>query len=257
MVEWYYARGEERVGPVSESEFEALVDGNVITADTYVWNADWVDWKRYHEYAEQRGPVTTDDLFSENLFTDGQEVVCFECGQTKRPDEVLLFQGVHVCARCKPVFFQRVKQGTVEYYQQQYAGFWIRFLAKFIDAALTGSISFAISGGMAGLTGNEIGLMSIFVSIFAGFIGFAIDIGYKTYLVGRFGATLGKMACGLEVIVGDGTRVSYGRALGRGLAEIISGMILYIGYVMVVFDDQKRSLHDMICDTRVIYKGLS
>ena len=31
-------------------------------------------------------------------------------------------------------------------------------------------------------------------------------------------------------------------------------MICYIGYILAAFDDQKRSLHDHICNTRVIYK---
>ena len=29
-------------------------------------------------------------------------------------------------------------------------------------------------------------------------------------------------------------------------------MILMIGYIMAGFDSEKRALHDMICDTRVI-----
>jgi len=31
-------------------------------------------------------------------------------------------------------------------------------------------------------------------------------------------------------------------------------MVCYIGYLIVAFDDQKRALHDHICNTRVIYK---
>jgi uncharacterized RDD family membrane protein YckC len=33
---------------------------------------------------------------------------------------------------------------------------------------------------------------------------------------------------------------------------MISGMILMIGYIIAGLDSQKRALHDMICDTRVI-----
>jgi uncharacterized RDD family membrane protein YckC len=33
---------------------------------------------------------------------------------------------------------------------------------------------------------------------------------------------------------------------------MVSAMILMIGYIMAGFDSQKRALHDMICDTRVI-----
>jgi uncharacterized RDD family membrane protein YckC len=35
---------------------------------------------------------------------------------------------------------------------------------------------------------------------------------------------------------------------------IVSGMILLIGYIMAGFDNEKRALHDRVCDTRVIYK---
>jgi uncharacterized RDD family membrane protein YckC len=252
-VEWHYAQGEERVGPVSETEFEALLEKGVITPETYVWNADWTDWQRFGEVVTDAKPEPADELFSANLFVDTQEVTCVECASSQPPDDVLLFQGLHVCATCKPIFFQRVQQGTLQLHQQRFAGFWIRIGAKFIDSVLTGSIAFAFAGAMTGFMGSEMDVMSFFVSIFSTFFGFVIDISYKTYLIGRFGATLGKMACGLEVIVGDGTPVSYPRALGRAFSEIISGTILYIGYIMAVFDDQKRSLHDMICDTRVVY----
>jgi uncharacterized RDD family membrane protein YckC len=35
---------------------------------------------------------------------------------------------------------------------------------------------------------------------------------------------------------------------------IVSGIILLIGYIMAGFDEEKRALHDRVCDTRVIYK---
>jgi uncharacterized RDD family membrane protein YckC len=31
-------------------------------------------------------------------------------------------------------------------------------------------------------------------------------------------------------------------------------MILLIGFIMAAFDDQKRTLHDRICETRVVQK---
>jgi uncharacterized RDD family membrane protein YckC len=48
--------------------------------------------------------------------------------------------------------------------------------------------------------------------------------------------------------------VSYGRAFGRYFGTWLSGLTLGIGYIMAAFDDQKRSLHDRVCDTRVIKK---
>jgi hypothetical protein len=52
----------------------------------------------------------------------------------------------------------------------------------------------------------------------------------------------------------DGSNLSYGRSAGRHFAKYISGLTLWIGYIMAGVDEEKRSLHDRICDTRVIKK---
>lgn len=77
---------------------------------------------------------------------------------------------------------------------------------------------------------------------------------YTIFFNGRYGATPGKMACKLRVVTADGQPIGYGRATGRFFAEILSGIICNIGYIIAAFDDQKRSLHDHICSTRVIRK---
>ena len=66
------------------------------------------------------------------------------------------------------------------------------------------------------------------------------------------GKTPGKMALDLKVVRPDGGPISLGRAVGRYFAKIVSGIILMIGYIMAGFDSEKRALHDMMCDTRVI-----
>ena len=68
----------------------------------------------------------------------------------------------------------------------------------------------------------------------------------------RSGATIGKKALRLKVVMPDGGRVSLGRAFGRYFAKMLSGIPLYIGFIMVGFDSEKRGLHDYICNTRVI-----
>ena len=52
----------------------------------------------------------------------------------------------------------------------------------------------------------------------------------------------------------DGGRVTYLRAFARSAAEILSVLILYVGYIMAGFDEEKRALHDRICSTRVVRK---
>ena len=60
------------------------------------------------------------------------------------------------------------------------------------------------------------------------------------------------MAVGIKVIRSDGAPITYGRAAGRFFAEYLSLLTIYIGYIMAGFDEEKRALHDHICDTRVV-----
>ncbi len=51
---------------------------------------------------------------------------------------------------------------------------------------------------------------------------------YETWMVGRHGATLGKMAVGAQVVMPDGSRVSYARAALRWVAKsLLNGAIFW------------------------------
>jgi uncharacterized RDD family membrane protein YckC len=67
-------------------------------------------------------------------------------------------------------------------------------------------------------------------------------------------ATLGKMALGIVVTDISGRRISFARATGRQLGKIISGMILYIGYLMIAFTQRKQGLHDIMAECLVVVK---
>jgi uncharacterized RDD family membrane protein YckC len=60
------------------------------------------------------------------------------------------------------------------------------------------------------------------------------------------------MALGLLVVRSDSERITYLRAFGRSFAELLSSFFFGVGYLLAAFDDEKRALHDHICDTRVI-----
>jgi uncharacterized RDD family membrane protein YckC len=78
---------------------------------------------------------------------------------------------------------------------------------------------------------------------------------YECWFVVNKGATPGKLILSLEVIRADGTRPGWGLAIGRYFAKILSSWpTLYIGYIMAGIDDEKRALHDRICNTRVVKK---
>ena len=75
---------------------------------------------------------------------------------------------------------------------------------------------------------------------------------YDTALIAIWATTVGKRLFRLYVVRTDGSRVGPGRALARHLASLLSMLILGIGFLMIAFRQDKRGLHDLICDTVVI-----
>jgi uncharacterized RDD family membrane protein YckC len=140
---------------------------------------------------------------------------------------------------------------------RRYAGFWIRVAAKVIDGIILGvGGSLVIQGGFAGvgaLLSHDASVQGAF-AIFGCLLNLTVQCTYAIYFVGRYGATPGKMACGLRIVRADGQPMTYGVAAGRLFAEALSALTLGIGYLMVACDGEKRALHDRVCGTRVVYK---
>jgi uncharacterized RDD family membrane protein YckC len=85
-------------------------------------------------------------------------------------------------------------------------------------------------------------------------VNLVLSAGYEIYFLSTRSATIGKLALGLKVIRADGGSLSTGQATGRFFAYLLDAYFtLTIGFIIAGFDPEKRSLHDRICDTRVIY----
>ncbi len=185
---------------------------------------------------------------------------CYECGKIVDQTAMIQYSGSWICADCKPAFMQKLKEGVGVTGSLHYAGFWIRFAAKFVDGIILNIVNYILgmvlitpilgAPTQTGPAGATVAMGVLFTTIG---IQFAVQIAYSTYFVGKFGATPGKMACKLKVVTPDGGNVSYTVALGRCFAEILSSLVFLIGYIMAAFDEEKRALHDRICGTRVVY----
>ncbi|MCP4403168.1 MAG: RDD family protein [bacterium] len=255
-MEWYYAEGGRRVGPVDSFEFESLVETGVITPETHVWNETLTKWTPYGKLVQGDAPSQAPPNPESSGINFSQEYAsCGECGKRLPQDEMIRFQNTWVCGNCKLHFIQKLKEGGRVSNEVTYAGFWIRFAAKFIDNIISGLIGGVLGGALGfalfSVIDNESDVGLFFQVIFQ-LMGILIGGVYSTFFVGKYGATPGKMMLHLKVVRPDGEKVGYPRALGRYFAEWLSGMILAIGYIMAAFDEEKRSLHDRICDTRVI-----
>ena len=236
-MSWYYAENNERRGPIEDAAFQSLVASGTIKPDTLVWKEGLPEWIPYRQTVSGVSSVGS------------SAAACSQCGRLFPADDMISYEGRYVCADCKPLFFQKIKEGATVTGQVEYAGFWIRFGAKFVDGIILNVVG-RLVGMVIGLAlqGSESA-----VYLAAG-VGLILNAAYVIFFTGKYGATPGKMACKIEVIRADGSPMTYGRATGRYFAEILSSLTLLIGYIMAAFDDEKRALHDRVCDTRVVRK---
>ncbi len=254
-MNWYYVDAGQQTGPVDESQLQELLRLGKIQNDTLVWHEGMANWQPYYGVQPPAGialPAPEPSLRP----IAANEAACSECGKIFAKQDMLAYGGIHVCAGCKPIFMQKLAEGArIQTGRLNYAGFWIRFGAKLLDGLILGVIfippmlyfAFKNIGAKPQPQFQILQAAFQFGYIFA-------NLGYSIFFLGRYGATPGKMACKLQVVTAEGGRVSFGRATGRGFAEMLSGIICDLGYLIAAFDGQKRALHDHICNTRVVYK---
>lgn len=271
-MSWFYMENRQEIGPISKDELQALVRSKKVTGSTLVKGPGMADWKALSTIASRKNnpPEKSDETPPQVAPTSPPPVmdtpapgkpsgpICNECGRLFPPDQMVNYQGHNVCADCKGTFVQKLKEGVSPTGSMRFGGFWIRFAAKIIDSIITNILVWIVMfvlGGMIGiLDGSNTETLGIVFGIGIYLLAMMIPLAYTITFVGKYGATPGKMACGLKIVTAENTKVTYKRAAGRALAEMLSGIILCIGYLIAAFDEEKRSLHDRICDTRVVKK---
>jgi uncharacterized RDD family membrane protein YckC len=264
-MNWHYVNQGQPAGPVTEEELLALIRERKISEETLIWREGMQNWTPFHQAGIPTSPAPAQPpAFHPPAPAplNPNEAVCGECGKFFPIDETIAYGNMRVCAGCKPVFLQKLAEGAkVNKSELDYAGFGIRLGAKLIDWLVVGvpfAVIFITLIGVIGVTGEKSGgadTLAMFLVLFMIFGGRLIYVAYEIFFLGKYGATPGKMACKLKVVSSDGSPISYGRATGRAFAEWLSRLIIYIGYLMVLFDnEQKRALHDHICNTRVVHK---
>lgn len=145
----------------------------------------------------------------------------------------------------------------------RYAGFWWRVLAAILDVIFIMlifmglAILLMILGVLSGMPGpmmeqgGEPSVLEIFIVI----VLYILSILYEPlFLSSKYQATLGMMVLNIQIVDMNFQRISFGKAFLRYLAQILSGLILYIGYIMIAFTEKKQGLHDIMVGTLVIRK---
>jgi uncharacterized RDD family membrane protein YckC len=120
------------------------------------------------------------------------------------------------------------------------AGFGRRLVGALIDAILLGIVNAILRSVLGYGAGVSIGLV--------------VDLVYFTVMIGGArGQTVGQMAMGIRVIdFNTGGSIGYGRAFLRWLVSIISALVIFLGYLWMLWDKEKQCWHDKAANDVVV-----
>lgn len=139
---------------------------------------------------------------------------------------------------------------------------WGRPLARLIAYLVDGFILAALVGVTWGAavalmaasispdgTASPLGVAGVVVLV----VGLAVGFAYKPWFWSHGGRTPGYRVAGLRMVrLADGGPVGGAQAVGRLLGYIISGAVLYIGFLWILFDGKHQGWHDKLAGTVVI-----
>jgi uncharacterized RDD family membrane protein YckC len=118
------------------------------------------------------------------------------------------------------------------------AGFGERLVAYLIDVIVIVFIELVLIL----LLGQPLGSLLAFVASIAYVVGFWM----------AQGTTPGKMAMGLQIVRQDGRPMDGSTALLRYVGYIVSGIVVWLGFLWIIWDPNHEGWHDKIAKTWVI-----
>ncbi len=135
------------------------------------------------------------------------------------------------------------------------AGFISRFVAFSIDAVLLVILIAALSWVVKQV---EVLFETFLPRDFdlGGSFLIAVPFIISVYYIGSWaltGATIGKWFLGLRVVRADGNPPTIARSLIRFVGYGLSAIVFFLGYIWVLFDEERRAWHDELAGTWVVY----
>jgi uncharacterized RDD family membrane protein YckC len=136
----------------------------------------------------------------------------------------------------------------------QYSGFASRFIAFLVDCVVSIGVFMlvlaAASFAASVLTGTSIHWSRANLWVVIAFFGW--EFFYYAYSWTTSGKTPGMVLLGVQVVGLDGSQAGTRRGVIRTLAFPLS-FILGLGFICILFQRDRRALHDLIAGTAVIY----
>ena len=102
-VNWYYIVRGQKLGPLTEAQLDELAGSGQLSPDSLVWREGMAEWKPYGRVRSGSAAVVPGPATG--------RMSCALCSKSFAPDEVIAFESAWVCAACKPLLVQRVREG--------------------------------------------------------------------------------------------------------------------------------------------------
>ncbi len=112
------------------------------------------------------------------------------------------------------------------------AGFWIRMGALLIDIILVSIIVSVLD------TPDSVWIVAL--------------AAYGAIMWKIKGTTIGGIVCGLKIVRRDGTELNWDTAIVRALGCFLSMVVCGLGFLWIVFDEDRQAWHDKIAGTLVV-----
>lgn len=140
----------------------------------------------------------------------------------------------------------------------EYAGWPKRLGALVIDMALVNALMLIVFPGTIKLfyllaAQNWFQLPQYFTT-FDGIIFWILPMIYMILMQGMFSRTAGMMVMRTKVADANGKNITWLNAIFRTFAYMLSGLILFLGFLPILFTSKKQGLHDRLTKTFVILK---
>lgn len=98
---------------------------------------------------------------------------------------------------------------------------------------------------------EEVGPIAGGIAVMA--VGIVVVAIIYLWALARSGQTWGRKIVGIKVVrTDDGQAPGWGKAIGRTLFSYISAWVFYLGYLWMLWDDQKQTWHDKVAGTYVV-----
>jgi len=266
-MSWFYVADGKQAGPVEESTLAELSAAGSILSTTLVWREGMAEWTPLAKAVPQVIPATAmapapslefapkpppaPNAASADSGDGSPPVMCEECRGLFRMDDTVTLQGARICGACKPNAVAKIREGRSVGGVQLPGMLARRLNALIVDGLIIGlagnGLQSVVMVGVNAATKSEAWAIGISV-----LFGFLVNAAYFIFFWAKFGATPGKMLYKLKVIGADNQPLTWKKSTFRWLGTMVSGLTLYIGYMMAFLDERRRALHDRMAGTLVV-----